>query len=194
MASFLFETSSLLKWRSGFSQTRVYAWNWSSWKCSASPAPRWECERGSVLSRMFRSKNADTDVSPNISNSLTTLCRKGHYRVGSLPLIIQCSYYHPTKKRRGFKFSCVKPWFVGSMEAKQNRMSPRCKHTAVVVFQRLPKWDWIFFKKKSEIGHPHTVNKCTDKDVCISAIFYPITIFLFFTWKQWSCLNLEGKS
>ena len=129
--------------------------------------------------------------------------RKGRYRVGSLPLIIQCSYYHPTKKRRGFKFSCVKPWFVGSMEAKQNRMSPRWKHTAVVVFQRLPKWDWIFFKKKSEIGHPHTVNKCTHKDVCISAIFYPILSSYFFYLQagsprlaadwQWPALTWKRK-
>ena len=48
-----------------------------------------------------------------------------------------------------------------------------------------------FLQKKSEIGHPHTVNKCTHKDVCISAIFYPILSSYFFLpasrFSQASC-------
>jgi len=60
-----------------------------------------------------------------------------------------------------------------------------------------------FLQKKSEIGHPHTVNKCTDKDVCISAIFYPILSSYFFYLQagsprlaadwQWPALTWKRK-
>ena len=130
--------------------------------------------------------------------------RKGRYRVGSLPLIIQCSYYHPTKKRRGFKFSCVKPWFVGSMEAKQNRMSiSSLKTYGSSSISEAAQVRLDFLQKKSEIGHPHTVNKCTHKDVCISAIFYPILSSYFFYLQagsprlaadwQWPALTWKRK-
>ena len=129
--------------------------------------------------------------------------RKGRYRVGSLPLIIQCSYYHPTKKRRGFKFSCVKPWFVGSMEAKQNRMSPRCKHTAVVVFQRLPKWDWIFFKKKVRLDTLIRWTNALTRMSVFQPSFIPYYLPIFFYLQagsprlaadwQWPALTWKRK-